>query len=79
MNLVGNKAGKKKILWGQLLKISLIIIPLSTGLTSLAYFVLASRWNGQAAWLGLAGGGAIVLVILIVNLCSPVFRLPFVK
>lgn len=79
MTLVGNKGGKKKVLWGPVFKISAIIIPLSTGLVTLAYFLLDGRWNPLAAWLGLAGGGVTVVVILIANLFTPVFRLPYVK
>lgn len=55
------------------------MIPLCTGLISLAYFFFAGRWNPLAAWLGLAGGGVTVVVILIANLFTPVFRLPYVK
>jgi hypothetical protein len=79
MTLVGNKAGKKKILWGPLLKISALFVPLTTGLVSLAYFVFAGQWNPLAAWLGLAGGGVTVVVLLFANLFTPVFRLPYVK
>lgn len=79
MSVVGNNGGRKKILWGPLLKLALLLIPLSTAATSGAYVVFAERWNPLAAYLGLAGGFAVVLVILLSNFFTPVFRLPFVK
>ena len=80
MNLLANKSGHRKILWPQLLKISMIMVPLAVGACSLGYLVLAGgRWNPLAAWLGLAGGFAIVLVILVINLFTPINRLPFVR
>lgn len=79
MTFVANIAGRKRILWSELLKISLLLIPLSTGATSLAYFLIAHRWNPLAAWLGLAGGAAAVFVILLVSFSTPIFRLPHIR
>jgi hypothetical protein len=79
MTFVGNLSGRKKILWGELLQISLLLLPLSTGATSLAYFLVAKRWNPIAPWLGLAGGIAAVLVIFTVNYSTRVSHLPRIK
>lgn len=79
MTFVANLSGRKKILWGQLLKISLLLLPISTGTTTLAYILLAQRWNPLAAWLGLAGGAITVVLILMVNFATPIFRLPHIR
>ena len=79
MTLIGNKSGRRKILWGPMLKVSLAMVPLSVGGTSLAYILFADTWNPLAAWLGLATGFSIVLIILIVNFFTPIYRLPFVR
>jgi hypothetical protein len=79
MTLVANRGGRRKILWRQLLKISLVIIPITTAACSLGYFAMTQHWNPMAAWLGLAGGFGTVLFILIVHLSTPKNRLPFVR
>jgi len=80
MNLLGNKSGRRRILWTQLVKISLLMMPLAAASCSLGYVALTGgRWDPLAAWLGLAGGASIVLVILVSNLFTPVHRLPFVR
>jgi hypothetical protein len=79
MTLFVNKGGRRKLLWSQLLKMSLILIPMGTASTSLAYVVVSGRWDPLAAWLGLAGGVGIVLVILLTHLFTPVNRLPHVR
>jgi hypothetical protein len=61
------------------MKVSLLMIPLTTVLISAAYLVFAGSWKPLAGWLGLAGGALLVLVILISNFFTPVFRLPYVK
>ena len=79
MTLVANRGGRRKVLWRQLLKISLIIIPIATVACSLGYLVFAQRWNPLAAWLGIASGFGTVLFIFLVNLFTPKRRLPFVR
>jgi uncharacterized membrane protein YagU involved in acid resistance len=79
MTLVGNKSGRKRIIWGQLVKMSLFMVLLCAGATSSSYLLFAQQWNPLAAWLGLAGGASITLVILVVNFCTPIFRLPFIR
>jgi hypothetical protein len=67
------------VLWWQLLKISLVIVPIATAACSLSYLVFAQRWNPLAAWLGLAGGFGTVLFILLVHFFTPKNRLPLVR
>ena len=79
MTLFANRGGHRKILWKQLLKMSLVLVPVATASCSLAYVVFAERWNPLAAWLGLAGGVGSVLVIVIIHLFTPVNRLPHIR
>ena len=79
MTLVGNKSGRRKLLWGPLFKLTVLLMPLGGGMCAGAYAILTGRWSLLAAWLGLGGGFCIVLVILLVNLLTPIHRLPFVR
>ena len=67
------------MLWRQLMKIALILVPVATTAISLSYVLLAGRWNPAAPWLGIAAGSGIVALILIANLVTPLNRLPHVR
>ena len=79
MTLFANRGGHRKILWRQLLKMSMLLVPVATASCSLAYLVIAKRWDPLAAWLGLAGGVGSVLIIVFIHLLTPVNRLPHIR
>jgi hypothetical protein len=76
MVLVGRRGEKRVVLWGNWFKTRLGLTALSAAFTTLAYVVLAQRWNPDAPLRGLCGGAGISLVLLVVSLLTPRKRLP---
>jgi hypothetical protein len=75
--LVGRRGNKRVILWGNWAKTSLMVTVLAVALTTVAYLVFAQRWNPAAPLRGLFAGLGISVVLLLVNLLTPLRRLPF--
>jgi hypothetical protein len=75
--LVGRRGNKRVILWRNVGRITLLVTLLSTVLSTLAYVAIARRWNPDAPLGGLIAGVGIAVVLLLVNLLTPIRHLPF--
>jgi len=79
MTLVANRGGRRKVLWGQLIKIAMLLVPVAMASISLTYLILVGRWNPLAAWLGLGAGLSIVTLILLAHFITPLSRMPHIR
>lgn len=75
--LVGRRANKRTILWGNFLRATFVLAAASAALTTGAYVALARRWNPDAPLYGLLAGLGISVFLLLFNLLTPLNRLPF--
>jgi hypothetical protein len=75
--LVARRGNKRVILWGNVCRVSLIVTCAAVALTTAVYLAFAQRWNPDAPLRGLLGGLGISLVLLVVNLLTPMRRLPY--
>jgi len=78
ITLVGKRNGRRVICWMSWLKLTLGTVTLGTLLATLAYVLLAQRWNFLAPLVGVSAGLVASLVCIIVNLFTPLARLPFI-
>lgn len=74
---MARRGSKRVVLWGNVGRTSLVVTVLAVVLTTLAYLAFAQRWNPDAPLRGLLGGLIISIVLLLVNLLTPLKRLPF--
>ena len=78
LTLVGNRRGRRVVLWGQVLKMALLLAPLPALVTGGVYRLVRKEWNTNIFLLGLGVGFAIALVMLIMTLFTPIQRLPLI-
>jgi hypothetical protein len=79
LTLVGNRRGKRVILWGQVSKIALLLAPLPIIVAEGAHLLIRKEWSWSVFLLGLAVGIVIAFVILLVALFTPIQRLPLIS
>ena len=77
--LVGNRRGKRIILWGQVCKIALLLAPVPILFAEGAYMLVRKEWSTKMFLLGLGVGIVIALVILVVAFLTPIQRLPLIS
>ncbi|HEY0454904.1 MAG TPA: hypothetical protein VGE41_00910 [Verrucomicrobiae bacterium] len=58
---------------------TLILLAIPAGAASGIYVLMTKRWNPIALYGGLAAGALTAIVILIVALAVPIFKLPYDK
>jgi hypothetical protein len=78
ITLVGNRRGRRVILWGQVLKAMLLLIPFPAVVLPLVYYAVRKDWSLNVLFLGVGVGLLTTLIILVVALCTPIYRLPTV-
>jgi hypothetical protein len=79
LTLVGNRRGKRVILWGQVCKIASLLAPLPIIVAEGAYWFVRKEWSWAVFMLGLAVGIVIALIILAVAWITPIQRLPLIS
>lgn len=79
LTLVGNRRGKRVILWGQVCKIASILAPLPIIVAEGAYMFVRKEWSWPVFLLGLAVGVGIALIILLLAFITPIQRLPLLS
>ena len=79
LTLVGNRRGKRVILWGHVCKIALILAPLPILIAEGAYMIIRREWSTMVFLLGLGVGVVSALVILLVAFLTPIQRLPLIS
>jgi len=77
--LVGNRRGKRVILWGQVCKIASLLAPLPILVIEGVYLLVRKEWSWPLFMLGLAVGIVIALVILLLAFITPIQRLPLLS
>jgi hypothetical protein len=76
--LVGNRRGKRVIIWGQVCKCALLMAPLPVVVVEGAYMLIRREWSTTVFLLGLGAAILIALIILLVAFVTPIQRLPLV-
>jgi len=79
LTLVGNRRGKRVILWGQVCKIASILAPLPIIIVEGVYWLVRKEWSWPVFLLGLAVGVVIALIILLLAFITPIQRLPLLS
>jgi hypothetical protein len=74
--LVGNRKGRRVILWPQALKMALFLTPFPALVTVGVYALATRQWSTPIFLLGLAVGAAVTLIVIALALCTPLHRLP---
>lgn len=74
--LVARQANKRVILWGMVGKTTAVVTVLAVAMTTGTYLLFCGRWNSAAPVSGLLGGLGISVILLVVNLLTPLRRLP---
>ncbi len=76
LTLVGNRRGRRVIVWSGVLKLAAVVVPIPGLITVLVKLLVTHFWNTQALLLGLAAGAAIVILVVIGAFCTELRKLP---
>ena len=78
-DVVGNRNGRKAVRWGRFFFATLVIVLVSTLFSLAVYYLVAGRWNPTVLLLGAGAGVFIAGVVIILNLTTPLQRLPIIR
>ena len=76
LTLVGNRKGKRVIVWRGVLRLAAVVVPVPGLIAVLVKWIVTKFWSTQALLLGLAAGGAIVILVVIAAFCTELRKLP---
>lgn len=76
LTLVGNRRGRRVIVWSGVLKLAAVVVPIPGLIAVLVKWIATKFWNTQALLLGFAAGGVIVILVLIGAFCTELRKLP---
>ena len=79
ITLVGNLKGRRVILWGQVAKVAALLAPLPIIVAEGVYMLIRKEWSWNVFLLGLGVGVVIALIILLVAIFTPIYRLPILS
>jgi uncharacterized membrane protein YcjF (UPF0283 family) len=74
--LVGNRKGRRAVVWSSVLKIALIIVPIPAIAVPLISLAVRKLWDTTLVLYGAAAGVAIVILLVIAAACTEMRRLP---
>ncbi len=74
--LVGNRRGRREVVWSEALKLLLILTPVPGLLVGAIYFLVAKRWSNDALLLGFCAGPLTAVLAVLASFCTPIYRLP---
>lgn len=78
ITLVGKRNNRRVICWRVAIKFTVLTTTSGTVLATLAYLLLAQRWNPLAPLAGLAAGSVASVLCVLANLMTPIWRLPII-
>ncbi|MEY2408585.1 MAG: hypothetical protein QOF48_1255 [Verrucomicrobiota bacterium] len=76
LTLVGNRRGRRVIVWGGVLKLAAVVVPVPGLIAVLVKLIVTKFWNTEALLLGLAAGGVVVILVVIGAFCTELRKLP---
>ena len=74
--LVGNRRGRRTVVWPSVFKLALYIVPIPALALPLIYLAVRKLWDNMLILYGAAAGVAIVILLVIAAACSELRRLP---
>jgi hypothetical protein len=74
--LVGNRRGRRTVVWPSVIKLALAIVPVPTVAVPLIHFAVRKLWDNMLMLYGAAAGVAIVILLVIAAACTELRRLP---
>lgn len=74
--LVGNRRGKRVVVWPSVFRVALIIVPVPTLAVPLIFLAVRKLWDNMLVLYGAAAGVAIVVLLVIAAACTEMRRLP---
>lgn len=76
--LVGNRRGKRAVVWPSILKIALIIVPIPAAAVPLIFLAVRKLWDNMLILYGAASGVVIVILLVMAAACTEMRRLPVI-
>ena len=76
LTLVGNRRGRRTIVWSGVLKLSAVVVPIPGLIAFLVKWLVTNLWNTETLLLGLAAGAVIVVIVVIGAFCTEIRKLP---
>ena len=76
LTLVGNRRGRRVIVWSGVLRLSSVVIPVPGIIAVLVKWLVTKFWNTEALLLGLAAGAVVVVLVVIGAFCTELRKLP---
>lgn len=76
LTLVGVRRNRRAIVWRNVLKFALVVVPIPGLATALTRLAVTKLWSTNALLLGFAAGVAIVIVVVIGAYCTELRKLP---
>ena len=76
LTLVGNRRGRREIVWSGVLKLAAVVVPLPGLIVLLVQRLVTKFWHTDVLLIGLAAGAAIVLLVVLGAYCTELRKLP---
>ena len=76
LTLVGNRRGRREIVWSGVLKLAAVVVPLPGLIVLLVQRLVTKFWHTDVLLIGLAAGAVIVLLVVLGAYCTELRKLP---
>ncbi len=76
--LVGNRRGKRSVVWPSVFRIALFIVPIPAAAVPLISLAVRKLWDNMLIFYGAASGVVIVIILVIAAACTELRRLPVI-
>ena len=76
LTLVGNRRGRRVIVWSGVFKLALVVVPVPGLIAVLVKWLVTKFWNTEALLLGLAAGAVVVVLVVLGAFCTELRKLP---